>query len=432
MSEMSEICEKEIIEDFDENSIDKDHDELSFLPNLIKEHNVILANKNATTPDLIQIVIEKYGPSSAFYICNLGNILRRVQLWKKLFPKITAYYAVKSNPSPILCKLLGALGMGMDVASQEEINLVKNLVSDKSKIVYAHPVKSISSISYSRTVDVDLLVFDSEHELYKIKLSHPYSKLLMRLKVDDRNSLCRFSEKFGVDKDDIDFLLDLAHKMGLDVIGFSWHVGSNCKNAHQYYTAIEMTKYAFDIAKQKGFSPTMIDIGGGFTGNDDVQSINLLNETSEEIYRAMKDFFNYDTENENNIKLIAEPGRFFCTNFCTLTLNVIGKKVKIDKNTGEKTQVLYLPDGLYGSFSNITYDHQKPELIPYNNDDVQKYKTTFQGSTCCSIDKICENVLMPELEVGDLVYVEEMGAYTISSSSQFNGFHVNNFFYVLT
>ena len=406
--------------------------EESFLPNFIKEHNVMLCDKNATTSDLIQSIIEKYGPTSAFYIINIGDTIRRVQLWKKLFPTIDAYYAVKANSNPILCKLLAFCGLGFDVASIDEINIVKNLVNDKSKIIFAHPIKPVNSIIYSRVVDVDNLVFDSEHELYKIKLHHPKAKLLMRLKVDDKGSVCRFSNKFGISKEDIEFILDLAHKMNLNVVGVSFHVGSNCKDATQYYSAIEMAKYAFDVAKTKDYMFDIIDVGGGFSGSNDDSSIELLNEISLEIYRAMKDFFNYDTENENKIKLIAEPGRFFCTSSHTLVLNVIGKKIKIDHDTKEKIQTIYLNDGLYGSFSAIKNDHQNPEILPYNNDDIDKYKTTLQGNTCDGIDVVCENTVLPELEISDMVYVESFGSYTIASSSQFNGFYIKDFYYVMT
>lgn len=419
------------MEENEEKLDDQVEETLSFLPTFINDHNVtIIDKKNPTTSDFIQTIIEKYGPPGAFYIVNIGDILRRIKLWKKLFPTIEAHYAVKSNCSPVICTLLGLYGLGFDVASIEEINIVKDKVQNMNKIVFAHPIKPINSIVYARTVDVDLLVVDSEHELYKIKLYHPHSKILIRLKVDDRDSECRFSEKFGIDKEDIDYLLDLASRMNLNVVGVSFHVGSNCKNAKQYYSAIEMAKFAFDIGSGKGYTFTIIDIGGGFTGNSDEKSMALLTEISMETYKALEDFFDYTIEQPGDLVLMSEPGRFFCTNSHTLVLNVIGKKVKIDKDSGEKTQTLYLNDGVYGSFSAITYDYQNPEIIPYNNDDVQKYRTRTFGHTCDSKDTICNEVMLPELEISDIVYVENFGAYTIASSSTFNGLRVKDFYYV--
>jgi hypothetical protein len=44
----------------------------TFLPNFIKDHDVLIINKkDATTQDFIQLIIEKYGPPGAFYIVNI-------------------------------------------------------------------------------------------------------------------------------------------------------------------------------------------------------------------------------------------------------------------------------------------------------------------------------------------------------------------------
>ena len=329
-----------------------------------------------------------------------------------------------------ICKLLSLLGVGFDVASVFEINTVKNIVNDLSKVIYANPVKDSNSIRYARTTDIDFLTFDSEHELYKLKLYHPNSKLLIRLKVNDKESECKFSEKFGVEQEDIENLLDLAHDMGLDIVGTCFHCGSNCKNAKQYREALELCKFAFDIAKKEGFNFTVLDIGGGFSGMNDPESMKLLNETSTEISSALNDLFGYnvDTKDQLNLRVIAEPGRFFVTDSHTLVLNVIGKKIKIDKDTKEKKMTYHLSDGVYGSFSCINYDHQNPILIPYNNDDVEKYQSIIYGNTCDGLDRICSNVILPELTISDLIYCENFGAYTHASSSQFNGFSVSFIF----
>jgi ornithine decarboxylase len=405
----------------------------SFLPNFIKENNVMLVNQLSTTSDLIQHIMEKYNPDGTFYIIDFGRITRRVKLWRELFPLIDPFYAVKCNSNKIVCKFLSSMGVGFDVASVSEINIVKNMV-DLQKVIYANPVKDSNSIKYARTTDIDYLTFDSEHELYKLKLYHPNSKLLIRLKVNDKDSECTFSEKFGVETNEIEKLLKLAKGMELDIIGTCFHCGSNCKNPKQYYEAIELSKSAFDLAEKIGFTFSILDIGGGFSGLSTPESMKLLIETSNEISKALDELFNYNegTRNKINLQVIAEPGRFFVTDSHTLVLNVIGKKIKIDKDTGKKRMVYHLSDGTYGSFSCINYDHQTPILIPYNNDDEEKYESVIFGNTCDGLDKICNSVILPELTVSDLVYCDNFGAYSVASSSQFNGFSVTHFFHVMT
>jgi ornithine decarboxylase len=405
----------------------------SFLPTFIKENDVMLVESTSTTSDLIQNIIEKYNPEGSFYIIDIKRILRRVKLWKELFPLVDPFYAVKCNSNKVICKLLSLTGVGFDVASISEINIVKNLV-DLHKIVYANPVKDSTSIRYARTTDVDFLTFDSEHELYKLKLYHPNSKLLIRLKVNDRDSECTFSEKFGVEKEEIEELLRLAHSMKLDIVGTCFHCGSNCKNPKLYYEALELCKYAFDTADKIGFKFSILDIGGGFSGLNDESSLKLLAGTSEEVSKALNDLFRYnqDTHDSIDLKVISEPGRFFVTDSHTLVLSVIGKKIKTDKDSSKKRMIYHLSDGTYGSFSCINYDHQNPVLIPYNNDDVEKYESVIFGNTCDGLDKICNSTILPELTISDLVYCENFGSYSVASASNFNGFSVTDFYYVMT
>jgi ornithine decarboxylase len=417
-----------------EQQIDQEENNEAFLPNFIKENNVMLVDPESTTSDLIQNIIEKYNPDGSFYIIDIGRIMRRVKLWKELFPLVDPFYAVKCNSSKVICKLLSLLGIGFDVASVSEINIVKNIVNDLHKIIYANPVKDSNSIRYARTTDVDFLTFDSEHELYKLKLYHPNGKLLIRLKVNDKDSECTFSEKFGVEKEEIEKLLTLAYNMKLDIVGTCFHCGSNCKNPIQYYEAIELSKYAFDIAEKIGFKFKILDIGGGFSGSNTPESMKLLGDISNTITLALNELFNYneDTKDLSVLKVIAEPGRFFVTDSHTLVLSVIGKKIKIDKETGKKRMAYHLSDGTYGSFSCINYDHQVPILIPYNNDDIEKYESVIFGNTCDGLDKICNNVVLPELTISDLIYCENFGSYSHASSSNFNGFSITHFFYVMT
>jgi len=98
----------------------------------------------------------------------------------------------------------------------------------------------------------------------------------------------------------------------------------------------------------------------------------------------------------------------------------------------DKRIVYYLNDGVYGSFNCIYFDHNVPTILPFNERDGGQYKSTIFGPTCDSIDLICENAMLPDLAIGEWVYVEDFGAYTAAASSAFNGFKTNLFKYIFT
>jgi diaminopimelate decarboxylase len=385
---------------------------------LLQKHNVKLYGSDYDMYDIINDFLEDNQSEQAFYIIDLGEITRTYINWTTMLPDVKPYYAVKCNPNPVLLEALAALGANFDCASENEMKTIIEITKDPTRIVFANPCKMTSQIRYARSNDVDLMTFDCEEELYKIKLYHPYANLILRIAVDDSKSLCKFNKKFGCKLENVEELLTIAKTLKLEVTGISFHVGSGCSSANNFYKAINDCKTASDIAAKLGIKIKIIDIGGGFPGLD----TNVrFEDIAKEVNNGINDFFGQEVSQDNKIQFIAEPGRYFAQKSHTLVLNVIGKKI-IQEENGDKIVVYYLNDGVYGSFNCIYFDHGKPVILPFNERDGKMFKSILFGPTCDSIDLISENVMLPELAIGEWVYVENFGAYTSASSSGFNGF----------
>ena len=120
-----------------------------------------------------------------------------------------------------------------------------------------------------------MVTFDGEDELYKlvnVNEQLPKGKklqLLLRITTNDEKSVCSFSNKFGCPASQGHELLEIAHSLGLDVIGVSFHVGSGCGDVAAYTTALRQASDLFKSAEKIGMKPmTMVDIGGGFPGDN--------------------------------------------------------------------------------------------------------------------------------------------------------------------
>ena len=384
---------------------------------LLQKFNVKLYGSDYDIYDIINDYLENNQSEKAFYLIDLGQITASYTNWINLLPDVIPYYAVKCNPNPVLLEALASLGANFDCASENEIKSIIEITKDPSRIIFANPCKMSSQIRYARANDVDLMTFDCEEELYKIKLYHPYAKIVLRLAVDDSKSLCKFNKKFGCKLDQVSELLTIAKTLKLNVVGFSFHVGSGCSSATSFYEAIRDCKSATDIANDLGISISIIDLGGGFPGLD----MNVkFEDIAEQINNGIKDFFEKELESKS-IEFIAEPGRYFAQKSHTLVLNVIGKKRCKDEN-GEDIIAYYLNDGVYQSFNCIYFDHAKPVILPFNERDGKLHKSYLWGESCDSIDLISDNIMLPELTIGEWLYVENFGSYTIASGSEFNGF----------
>ena len=421
----------------DHPSIDIPDEFLTQLSSFINDNDIKLIPKKQDTYDIVNLFLEKNHSEDPFLIVNLGEIIRQYQKWNTHLPYIKPYYAIKCNPDLVILKLLYNLGCHFDCASKNEISKIINLGAHPDRIIFANPCKMISQIKYARAHDVDLVVFDDENELYKIKMFHSNARLVLRIKTDDSNSVCKFNCKFGADLEDVENLLKLAKGLGLNVVGLSFHVGSGCRNKNQYKTAIENCYKVYNIAKQLDIHFELIDIGGGFPGYDSKEDQITFEEIAEVLNETIKQYF-YDQENEKYlVEFIAEPGRFMVASSHTLVLSIINKKIRMNKESNEKEIIYYVNDSIYSTLNNIIHDHfviTNENLFPFNERNEKKYKSTIFGPTCDSLDKITDNIMLPDLLCGEYLYIENLGAYTTAVNYEdvlFNGFNKPSIHYIL-
>jgi ornithine decarboxylase len=296
---------------------------------------------------------------------------------------------------------------------------------DPKNIIFANPCKPVDFIKFSRSNDIDLLVVDSEYELHKIKLYHPEAKILIMIKTDDSKSKCKFNIKFGLELEQVKPLLILSNILAINIVGVSFHVGSGCQDANVYNKALSDTKEVFKIAEDLNIKMDIIDIGGGFPGTNDnnitfEDIVSVINKSIDELFYDKLD----------RIKFIAEPGRYFVSSSHTLVCSIINKKEYIEND--EKKYIYYISDGLYGTFSGLMFDYAKVELLPFNERNEKRYNSIVFGPTCDSLDIVSKDCQLPSLAIGESIIIKNIGAYSIASGTEFNGFPKPDEYFILT
>ena len=360
------------------------------------------------TENLIKAMLKKHG--SPLMLIKRSVLEKQYERFRKCLPEVTPYYAIKANPNPAIIKTFVKLGASFDVASAAEMKLVLRLGASPSKIIFANTIKSAEDIQAARRRRVRLMTFDNEPELYKIAKQHPKARVLVRIKVANEGSQVELSLKFGADPDQAFFLLRKAKTLGLVPTGVSFHVGSQAKNVENYLQALEVSAKIFEEAEENGLPLKVLDIGGGFPIQhfDNESGINFERMACQ-IKKQMRGLFS------RNVKFIAEPGRFLVGPAGILVTQVIGRTFRNNKN------YYYLNDGIYADFSGMVFDHCKYQFRTLRRGPT--YLSTLAGPTCDSFDTLSTNEEIPELYVGDVVYVKNIGAYSSASAvPNFNGF----------
>ncbi|CAH0548011.1 unnamed protein product [Brassicogethes aeneus] len=322
------------------------------------ENKLQFLNSKSSVWSVIEDISNNKNQDEAFYVCDVGNIIEKYFNWKKFMPRVETYYAVKCNDHPLVLETLASLGIGFDCASQDEISKILNLNVEPSRIIYANPTKPETHIKYAEDVNVLRMTFDNAWELEKIKNSHPKAELILRIKYDDEKARYKYGCKFGCNHiTQAPELLARAKQLEIKVVGVSKIINEGI-NLH--------------------FS-------------------------------------------DPSIAIVAEPGTYYVESAFTIATRIHSITVTEPDPTGLYTYMYYVYAGTYTTFLGLFFgEHYVPQALNKNIYE-KKYPTIIWGPTCDSSDKICENVNMPRMNIGDWIVFENVGAYTLTLATNFNG-----------
>jgi len=337
---------------------------------------------------------------------------------RKHLPRVQLYFAMKANPEPMIIQTLHHFKSGFDVASLQEYQTVLENIPKKDlrghklndfiwdKIIVANTIKPVATLQQITGYNT-LMTFDNAYELEKIKQHCPDAGLVCRLRVQNVGSVVELSSKFGVEPGDAANLIDRSFDLGLTVEGLSFHVGSQCCNIDNYLNALEASAEIFKEVRKRGHKMRLLNIGGGFPVPYD-GSVPDFEGLADKLRKEIDRLF------PKSIQILAEPGRFIVATAATLIVEVVGKSFRDDK------WVYYINDGVYGTLSGVIFDHIPYHFNAFKRGD--KKLSAVVGPTCDALDTVSTAEMLPELAIGELLFVKNCGAYTNGSATTFNGF----------
>ena len=133
--------------------------------------------------------------------------------WNELssaLPRVSLYYAVKSNPYPGLLQTVASEGGCFDVASAAEIKMLEHEGIHASRMIHTHPIKTDTEIEKAVAAGVTTFVVDNVDELWKLILYRHSIRVLLRLSFIAPDAPIDLSRKFGAPQQDALSILDVA------------------------------------------------------------------------------------------------------------------------------------------------------------------------------------------------------------------------------
>jgi len=338
-------------------------------------------------------------------------VKKQIEKWTTALPWIKPYYAMKCNPSPDILHTMADSRISLDAASLHEVKMAL-CYTEPDNIIYTNPhiiPHEHQKIKHILCENKILKVVDSMCEIEKLVKYNIKVPILVRLNSNIVSANVTFDSKFGATIDEAFKIIAFAEKNDFVVMGVSFHIGSGgefsrrvaYKLAIAYcYPVLEYLETSSYFAYRKEYP--ILDVGGGMLYDTDLED--ALGWTKKSRY-----------------KLIAELGRYFSEPAFHMAVQVIAKTER----------GLYLDNGIYHELNGYHRDHWNfPEITHVydvelktveNIDNENNIITKIFGPTCDSYDVIPDCTIPCTIEVGDWIFMSNMGAYTSAGKVDFNG-----------
>ncbi|WP_350282635.1 type III PLP-dependent enzyme [Nitrosomonas sp.] len=348
----------------------------------------------------------KQGYQKPFLLIDSNIIRSKARRFKTAMPRVRPHYAAKANPDPRVLKTLIEEGVGFEIASIAELDLLMSLGVPAAEIFYSNPMKSRTYIEYAAAKGVEWYVLDSIEELRKIVSIKPDAKLYLRIDTPNIGSDWPLAGKFGTHLVDVSEIIDEAVRLKADLAGVTFHVGSQCRNPQNWRVGIERAQTVFANMREAGLKPRLLNLGGGYPVRY-VKPIPSIEIIAEVINEAIADL-------PEDIRVMAEPGRYLVSDSACFVCRVVGTATRNGKRW------MYWDAGIFGGIIEVS-EGLRYEILTQRNGSPIPWSVA--GPTCDSVDVLMHDEMLPEdIQENDFIFIPNAGAYTTSYASNFNGF----------
>ena len=316
-------------------------------------------------------------------------------------------YVVKANASSLVLDNLASAGLTtFDVASPAEMQTVRAALPN-AVLHYHNPVRSLVEIAEAKRFGVRSWAIDSQAELDKLGALPTGAEIAVRLHIPVVGAAYGFGEKFGAGPEQVAALLRCIKQRGLTP-SLTFHPGTQCTDPTAWVRYIEV---AHAVSQQAEVDLDRLNVGGGFAVWRDRQAPDL-ERVFTQISDCTKGLFG-----DKSPALVCEPGRAMVASAFTLATQIKALR-------GLRT--VFLNDGIYGFLSEfrdlgVSQRYQVWRAGIKLTDPSAAY-TAF-GPTCDSIDQLPSPLHLPKsVQEGDYLLFSEIGAYSLSLATTFNGY----------
>ena len=347
----------------------------------------------------------------------------RIARFRAAFPSVQLHYAMKANPYPPLLRHIHSKVDGIDIASEGELQIAAGAGIDPCRMSFAGPGKRDPEVRAAIEAGVTINL-ESEGEAERAlaigRALSIRSKLAVRVNPDFeiKGSGMRMgggARPFGVDSERVPALVRRIVDAGAEWRGFHIFAGSQALNAEALIEAQRATlELSAALAEEVGLPPPLVNLGGGFGIPYFGGAVPL---DVEKVGSALMLALNNRRQALADTRFAIELGRWLVGEAGVYLTRIVDRKLSRGKlflitDGGMHHQLA--ASGNFGQLVRRNY----PVAIASRWDEPATEEASIVGCLCTPLDRLADDLTLPECGPGDLVAVFLAGAYGLSASPQ--------------
>ena len=364
-------------------------------------------------------ISQKY---DSFYLYDEKIIKNSISNLRKVFPEIEFLYSIKCNSNVNVLKSIFSEGFGADAASLAEVLMARKLDLDKNKIYYSAPGKTSKDIEIA--INESNLIADSIEEIRRINMVSKSLNKVTEIGVRLNPDFSGKASKFGVDEDIFYDFLQNNSCQNIKIIGIHVHLKSqelNVETLANYYK--NMFLLVEKVQNTLSYKLKYVNMGSGMGIQYSKSDVPL---DLDRLKNLVKDNLSEFKKHNPDITIFIETGRYVTAKSGFYIMKVLDKKVSYG------TTYLILKNTLNGFIKPSViklvskYEKENPvsweplftskdafEILTFKEETDKKEKVTLVGNLCTATDVIAEDIVLPSMDCGDVIVINNAGSYAV-------------------
>ena len=381
-----------------------------------------MEKKPFATREKLEEIAKEY--PTPFHLYDEKGIRENARALKEAFswnPGFKEYFAVKATPNPFILKILQDMGCGTDCSSETELMLSKACGFTGHDIMFSSNDTPPEEFKMADELGAIINLDDFTHIACVEKVLDTFPETMS----------CRFNpgglfrisndimdnpgdSKYGMTEEQLTEAFRILKDKGVKHFGIHAFLASNTVT-NEYYPLL--AKVLFELAVRvknaAGVHIAFINLSGGigipYRPDQEPNDIRVIGDGVRKVYEEV-----LVPAGMGDVAIFTELGRFMLGPYGALVTRAIHEKHTYKEYIGvDACAVNLMRPAMYGAYHHITV--MGKENAPCDH----KYDVT--GSLCENNDKFAVDRMLPEIQMGDLLFIHDTGAHGFSRGYNYNG-----------